>query len=526
MSASRDDLLSALTSAEPLGPIAHERIVPDVLDELVYDRIAHFADVATKPHMLFLGRKGAGKSALLSQIRLGTQKKGRRGLLFYNDEPSFGRDYVIDVYSWEHFHQIVRNVNRQLKGEEISELTPSEYFVNLWYETLWDEIIQHFYNFHSYDGECRRLLTPVEKYVMADGEFEGNAHQHARSLFLQAKASVIEFLVSRRSRLYFLFDSMENYPVRNPIFLRIISGLFQGLTRVSDESPRIIVSFCIPEEIESYITSGSANLMKDFASSYRIRWRPIDLVRVVAHRLRVSASVHDSKLYAELVDLDFTKRDSLHFLFDMVLPPTITNSRGTEEDPLAYIIRHTQLLPRHMLAIFNAALSQHYKTARTFRGVTEAAIRDGITSVEKLIAKQILMPYEQIYPKLLEQCQLILPDLNPICDYNALRKIESRFDRRIEDDVTGVWHKLFEIGILGRSTSRSGWDSHEDMQDDRYCYGQFHFNLDGAFSLPTHGEFCFHPVFSRAFGIVRRDTADRRVVYPAHIDLENIYEDD
>jgi hypothetical protein len=63
MTASRDDLLNALTSAEPLGPIAHERIVQDVLDDLVYDRIALFTDVATKPHMLFLGRKGAGKSA-------------------------------------------------------------------------------------------------------------------------------------------------------------------------------------------------------------------------------------------------------------------------------------------------------------------------------------------------------------------------------------------------------------------------------------------------------------------------------
>lgn len=525
MSMSREDLLSALTGAEPLGPIAHERIVPDVLDELVYDQIAHFADVAVKPHMLFLGRKGAGKSALLSQIRMGTQKKGRRGLLFFNEEPRIGRDYVIDVYSWEHFHQIVRNVNRLLKSEDISDLTPSEFFVSLWYETLWDEIIQHFYNFHSYDAECRQLLAPVERYVMADGAFEGSAHQHAKSLFLQAKNAVIAFLNSRRSRLYFLFDSMENYPVRNPVFLRIISGLFQGLTKVSDDSPRITVSFSIPEEIETFITSGSTNLMKDFASSFRIRWRPVELVRVVAHRLRVSASIHDRKLYDQVADLDLTKRDSLHFLFDLVLPSTIVNSRGTEEDPLAYIIRHTQLLPRHMLAIFNAALSQHHKATGTFRGVTEKAIRDGITSVERLIADQILMPFEQIYPKLLRQCRMILTDLNPICDYKALQKIEGRFHRQIEDDISSVWHTLFDIGILGRSTSRSGWDTHEDAQDDRYCYGQFHFNLDGAFSLPTHGEFCFHPVFTRAFGIVRRDTADRRVVYPAHINLEDVYED-
>jgi len=371
VTASRDDLLSSLTLAEPLGPIAHERIVPDVVDVIVYDRIAHFRDVTIKPHMLFLGRKGAGKSALLSQIRQEVHKKGRRGLVFLNNEPTFGRDHVIYVYSWEHFHQIVRNVNRLLNKEEdarLDELVPPEYYAELWYQTLWDEIIQHFYSYHSSDEECRIILEPVSQYVNADGSFDGPAHLHARNLFSAAKAAVLNFLAKRRSRLYFLFDSMENYPVRNLIFPKIIAGLFQGLSKVNDDSLKITVSFCIPEEIEAFFASRSANLMKDFASSYRIRWQPVDLVRVVAHRLRLSASVHDRHLFRDIDKLDFAKRADLHSLFNMVLPKTITNSQGTVEDPLAYIIRHTQLLPRHILAIFNAALSEHFRIARTFRG--------------------------------------------------------------------------------------------------------------------------------------------------------------
>ena len=523
MSASRDDLLNTLTAAEPLGPIAHERISNEVIDDLVYDRIALFTEVATKPHMLFLGRKGAGKSALLSQIRLGTRKQGRRGLLFHEDEPKKGRDYIIDVYSWEHFHQIVRNVNRLLRKDDvIDELVPSEYFVELWYQTLWDEILHHFYNYHSYDDECRRLLDPVEKYVNADGCFEGSADKQAKLIFQAAKLAVINFLTKRSSKLYFLFDSMEKYPVRHSTFMRIIGGLFQSLTRINDESPRIIVSFCIPEEIESFITTGSPNLMKDLASSYRIRWQPVDLIRVIAHRLRISASVHDSDLYKLIKELDFSRRADLHALFDMILPRKITNSQGTDEDPLAYVSRHTQLLPRHILSIFNAALSDHYKKTRTFRNMTESSIREGVAAVQKLIARQILDPYEQIFPKLLAQCRAVLPDLDPICDFNRLRKMERRFDRVIEDDVGSVWHALFEMGILGRSSGKSGSDSQSPVAEERYCYGQFHFNIDGAFGLATDGEYCFHPVFSRAFGILRRN-GDRRVVYPAHIDLENIY---
>jgi hypothetical protein len=521
---SRDDLLSTMTLAEPLGPIAHERIGNDVIDALVYHQIALFSEVQTKPHMLFLGRKGAGKSALLTEIRLGTTKKGRRGLYLRDDEPRKNRDYVIDVFSWEHFHQIVRNVNRLFRTDDvIDELIPAEYFVELWYQTLWDEIIHYFYNYFPYDDECRRLLKAVDKYVNVDGDFQGTVQQRAKTVFNAAKSSIVEFLNKKNSRLYFLFDSMDNYPVRNITFVKIISGLFQGLTKISDESPRIIVSFCIPEEIESFVTAASSNLMKDLASSYRIRWRPVDLIRIVAHRLRVSSSIHDRTLFAQIADLDFTKRDDLHKLYDLVLPERVRNSQGTDEDPLAYIIRHTQVLPRHILAIFNSALSYHYKSTKSFTKLSEEAIRKGVSATQQLIARHILIPFEQLYPKLLARCNSVLPDLDPICDYNTLKRAEGRFDRVIEDDVGSVWQALFEMGVIGRSSNHTGTDSHKLSANERYCYGQFHFNIDGAsFGLATDGEYCFHPVFTRKFGMIRR-TQDKRVVYPAHIDLANIY---
>jgi hypothetical protein len=58
MYASRDDLLNALTAAQPLGGVFHEAIANDVIDDLVYDGIALFTEVSTRPHMLFFGRKG------------------------------------------------------------------------------------------------------------------------------------------------------------------------------------------------------------------------------------------------------------------------------------------------------------------------------------------------------------------------------------------------------------------------------------------------------------------------------------
>jgi hypothetical protein len=519
MTASNSELNNMLTLSEPLGPIAHERIGDEVADDLVYHKIALFNDVATKPHMLFLGRKGAGKSALLREIRLNTRRKPERGA-----DVNSGRQgaQIISVFSWRHFHQIVRNVRRQFREDVIDDLIPPEYFTDLWHQTLWDEIFQHFYK-QAHDGAHRDLLKPVDRYIDVDGFFDGTPKEEARQVFESAKRSVLHFLEARDQTLYFLFDSMDDYPVRNATFSRILSGLFQGLTQLNDESRRIVVSFCIPEEIEAFIALESSNLMKDLSSSFRIRWNPIDLLRVVAHRLRISASVYDRSLYNEIRDLDFLHRNDIHQLFRIILPARITNSQGTDEDPLAYIIRHTQLLPRHILAIFNSALSIHYKATKSFSNVSPDAIRSGVSSVQKLIANQILLPFEHLYPELLNLCRNILPDLGPICDFTTLRKMEGRFHRRIEEDVGSVWSKLFEMGVLGRSTGRDGTNSPELENSDRYCYGQFHFNIDGSFGLATDGEYCFHPVFSRAFGMVRRNS-DKRVVYPARIQLEGLYD--
>lgn len=528
MAISINKLSSILTLTEPLGPIAHERIIDDeYIGELIDDKISLFRDVTQnhKPHMLLLGRKGAGKSALLSDIRLGVRKQKRRGMRHPDGLLPTGEDYVLEVSSWEHFHSIVRNVSGQIRRDDalLEDLIPPEYFIDLWYEMLWDEIIQYFYNYSHYE-ECQGLLDHVNKYVKVDGYFDGDPSQRAKDLFSAAQLSILGFLEQRNSKLYFLFDSMDKYPVRNITFSKILAGLFQGLIKINDETDRIYISFCIPEEIEAFIAAGSANLIKDLSSAYRIRWKPIDLIRIVAHRLRLSAKVHDKSLFNSIKDHSFSKREDLQQLFKMVLPTVIVNSQGTEEDPLAYIVRHTQLLPRHILAIFNSSLRFHYQKYRTFTAISETAVRDGISNVQKIIANHILTPYEQLYPGLLATCRRVLPDLDPISSYSQLRKIEDRFNRGIEDDIPSVWDALFEIGVLGRSTGRSGTHHHDIERNDRYCYGQFHFNIDGSFGLATDGEYCFHPVFSREFGMVRR-SPDKRVVYPANINLEGIYDE-
>jgi hypothetical protein len=521
MTNQQSDLSNLLTISEPLGPISHERIVDEFVDELVEDEVTAFKEVAHKPPTILLGRKGSGKSALITDLRLQMQ---RRSLKIKSNQIDIHKrqEFVIAVLTWPHFHKIVMSVGRQFSRDDVlAELVPPEYFINLWYEILWDEVIQHFYSFAHYP-DSRAILEPIDIYINATNFFEGNPKQHAKKSFEDSRNAVITYLEHRGANLYFLFDSMDNYPVRHHTFSKIFSGLFQALTKVSDDSPRIHVTFCVPEEVEEFMVSGSTNLMKDFASSLRIQWKPIDLLRVIAHRLRLSARLHDKELYDRSHALDFSQREHIHQFFSAVLPLEILNSQGTAENTLAYIIRHTQLLPRHIIDIFNRTISNHYRREGKFTDISQEAVREGVRDSQRLIASQILHPYEQLYPKLLAACRTILPDLDPICSSAVLRKNQGRFLRKIEDDIGSVWETLFKMGVLGRSTAQTGTHSHKIEVNDRYCYGQFHFNIDGSFGLATDGEYCFHPVFSRAFGMIRRSN-DKRVVYPAHIDLFDPY---
>jgi hypothetical protein len=432
--------------------------------------------------------------------------------------PKGGEPIVIPIMSWEHFLEIAISVANRTRGVNLdAELIPAEFYKSAWYERLWDEIIRHFYNY-AHASESREILRSVREFINADRTFVGPAELEAKRLFEAARNCILGLLSARKSPLYFLFDSMERYPVRNPAFTKTFGGLFPALNQINSESEHIHVSFCIPEEVETFLGDASVNYFKDFASSCRIRWRPVDLLRIAAHRFRLAMRVHDEQFYHELRGHDFARREDLHKLFGRILPKTIRNGHGAPEDSIAYIMRHTQLLPRHVVATFNAILARNYEWTGGYRQVSEDALKQGVSHAQKLIAHDILYHYEQIYPRFVSVCRETLPELEPICKYGQLHKLERRMTSRIEEDIPSVWDKLFQMGVIGRVDREIPIGSTAEAGNDRYCYGVFHFNSDSALGLATDGEYCFHPVFSRAFGIVRRGS-DRRVVYPAKVDM-------
>lgn len=504
-----------LTEREPLGPIdqAYVRSERDS-DEILDGGVAPFSEAISKSPILLLGRKGSGKSSILTEFRI---RAGSTNPSHLSDSPpTRTQPAIINIRSWNYFHNLTRHVANQYKAstaEMDSELVPTEYLASLWSNALWDEIIRHFYNF-CHDRDCRSALAPVERYMLADGRYIGSPHEEAERLFNAARDAILAFINDRKTQINLLIDSMEKYPVRNEIFAEVLGGLLQGINNVHYDSPRVNVTFCLPEEIERHLVSGSANIMKDYAVAYRIRWKPIDLLRVVAHRYRLYAKFHELELFESTRELDFDRRDHLHAFFAALMPAEFYNALGEPEDPLAYVIRHTQLLPRHAIALFNGIITRERQRSGQTAQLSQESIIAGTADAEKIIAQHVLFPFMRIYPGLLSCCEDILPDLSPVCTLSMLNKVQSRFRRRIEADVTNVWKTMFDMGILGRVVH----SVETTAEGDRYHFGQFHYNIDGTFGLANADRYCFHPIFTRHFGITRKN-GDKLSVYPANVDM-------
>lgn len=506
-----------LTHREPLGPIDQANVLTDAdADQLLNERVTPFNEALSRMPILLLGRKGSGKSAILAEARLKSLSHHRAPLADTLPEP--GEPFLIAINSWDHFHQLTRYVSMQYRDANPdfdSELVPTEILSGLWQEAIWDAILQHFYPYWHHRS-ARAHLAAVERYVVADGRFSGSPKDRARALFNEAKAAVIAYANARGSDIVLFIDSMEKYPVRNAIFADVLGGLMVAINKVHYETDRLRITFCLPEEIESHLLASSANIMKDYNAAYRIRWKPIDLLKVVAHRYRLFVKIRDEAFYASIKDINLDTREGVHDLFKQIMPQDFLNGMKQPEDPLAYITRHTQLLPRHMIAIFNSIVARSFEGTQQFRRLDQDAIRLGVLDAEKIVAQQVLVPFLRIYPNLIGACEDILPDLRPVCTGAELDKIKRRFTRRVEEDVSSVWRTLFSMGILGRVVPPMVGATEGSS---RYCFAQFHYNIEGAFGLSTEAEYCFHPVFSRHFGLQRTDPNDLRAVYPAHVEL-------
>jgi hypothetical protein len=258
----------------------------------------------------------------------------------------------------------------------------------------------------------------------------------------------------------------------------------------------------------------SSNPNKDFRRALKLQWSASELILIGAQRLMFHLALNHPKVYKDFTHLDLTKRADALTFFGAALPERITNHVGYAEETMSYILRHTQLLPRHFLILLNSIFKSPNNGGQ--RGnpfpVSEERIVNGIRQMEDFMVREIFVAFNLIYPTAEETCRRCLPELGHKFTMGDLHRVFTRHGKAVfsSDNLFDFQRMLLEIGAIGRVIP--------GKERDLYIKGNFEYTVQYQLSLSQDDELCVHPLFS---GIFHGSGKQERPVYPYGSVLED-----
>jgi hypothetical protein len=216
---------------------------------------------------------------------------------------------------------------------------------------------------------------------------------------------------------------------------------------------RVDIRFCLPSELYHRFTKLSSNPNKDFRRSLKLQWTASELILIGAQRLMFYLALNHPQFYKEFIHLDLTKRADALTFFNAALPEKITNHVGYSEETMSYILRHTQLLPRHFLILLNSIFKNPNggRSTKPFPVSTERIV-NGIRQVENFMVREIFVAFNLIYPTAEEACRRCLPELGHKFTMGDLHRVFTRHGKAVfgSDNLFDFQRMLLEIGAIGR----------------------------------------------------------------------------
>lgn len=375
-----------LTRNQPLGPPYTEELLrsPRGIFEQLYDRMNGCHGRAERDDPVYVvGRKGSGKTAFLV------------GTAFVDGAK------VILIKSEDAYHEIER-----LRIRYAREVGP------LFAENLahvWQVLLTHAAMLLScrvpglrHTGEGRLIASYLSSYgnpsSLEPGRLLARVGSALSDVLVRsipgltveemcaslrtdvatyevAHRSFVDLIERERVRLYVVVDNLEDLHVHVAELRTTLSGLFRATREfagTADAQP-FKVRFAFPAELVQRLRDLTANPEKDFLDYLVIRWTAAELMTIAGNRLRRYLDLyHQDDLGRLGLPRQHDERD--HQMAEATLRSLLPRGGmrtglGSDEDPVAYIMRHTQLLPRHLIQILNEILS---RSARHRRGVPVA----------------------------------------------------------------------------------------------------------------------------------------------------------
>ena len=506
-----DTIRPYITKDEPFGPIDSVDIDPkdtDVMNRLFERHNWIYKNLHQRPSII-MGRKGAGKTYYLRTV-------------FFDKQYDFYTE-IRTAHLLAHISSVIQGMTREaVFPETLSEL---------WETILWTCVFSEIRKRPFLSSQKLYVVnTYLEKVGIGDNDMVDDVlwkianlfddvmnsdprdgiseilRRFDRVAFDDAKLAVLDGLKTSKKSFVILMDSLDDFRLDIDSVSRSLQGLLKFVGSMNKPCDVVDIRFCLPSELFHRIIKISSNPNKDFRRALKLQWTATELVLIGAQRLMYYLILYYPEFLRSISPLDLTKRSDALLLFSKVLPEKITNQAGFQEETMSYILRHTQLLPRHFLMLLNSI----FKGLGAAPGsnpfpISEDKIINGIRKVEEFIVSEIFVAFKLIHPTAEITCKRCLPELGHQFSVGELHQVFTRHGKAVfgGDGMFEFQRMLIEIGALGRVI--------RGKETDVYIKGNFEYTVAHELTISHDDQLCVHPLFSGIFSNSgRRD----RPVYP------------
>jgi hypothetical protein len=507
-------LAKVITLQKPFGPPDSGQFTDSIdLLRVLYDpgnRIHKQSVSLGAPYVI--GRKGAGKTAFVTAPKLNANS------------------VAIELPSAD-LYQGVFGITRSLLGQGVAVF--AEHSARLWRHVTWCAIVCRLAKDAEDAGTQEAEVVSAFAESLGSGAIPNDADE-AVTLYLQrlrilmsesapigglgellnsvrgynvsitqAIEAATSILARSPNRYVVIVDSLERYngvlpsPAAHHEPERVsFEGLFRFIGGDGTMPNRPFdIRFAFPAELWSVLASVSANPIKDFDQRVIAQWSAKELITLMGTRLSIYLRLHfpDTRQPLSAGAFRPLSYEESRRIVEAALPKDVTNGLGEREDIVAYLLRHTQLLPRHLVTILNRVWeAQHAIDPSAPLPITQLAVVDGVRQGETEIANDIIAAYSMAHPHARLCCERLIPHLPLVfADGDLHREFnQNGIKRETGMEYRELQRSLIEIGCVGRVTETT----------QRYTIGEFEYTRPGSLHVGGGEKLCLHPIFAEVFG--------------------------
>lgn len=513
----KGNLKDYFTHAMPFGPTITNQIADaKIFEALFYKENLLYNELSKHPSII-VGRRGTGKTAFLRSILLGPTYK-----------------IVVELPPAPVFRQIIDSINVISTGIPFVEEVAQFWEVVLWIPLLFKLV--------EVEKEPTSL-DKVQRYLLGMGiKGKKNPYQIIRTAievfkehgggkpigiisdlidkiafenitFSEARDTALEYMEDMKIRAIILLDSLEEFPLDQNTMAYAISGLLKCQGDFRQPGAPHEIRCCLPAELYHRFMTLSSNPNKDFQQRLLLHWHAGELLRLASRRYLTYLQLHEPAAHKKFERLDLDKRADAQSFFDALFPVTMSNSLGSPETSMAYVLRHTQLTPRHFLMYLNEICIKNKRRGGEPTKIREDAIIEAVRATEEIICAEILRAFKFVHAGAAAACKQCIPYLPLSFSVGELHHVYNIHGKGIPGvyEFDDLLNMLIEIGAVGKVTGET----------NRYILGTFEYTAQHHLITSTDDDLCLHPVFTEVFSAKKpKPGPSARVVYPFGTDID------